>query len=106
MLLLDTQNSLLLDLVVTIYHGRMYLKDFSISHFADEYLLQLSKFRDSVVGILKLSPIFGSIIEELEKYAILICFKFSFFRNSSNASLVSPARSLSGIACIPMPLAS
>ncbi|KAG0615942.1 hypothetical protein M758_5G078200 [Ceratodon purpureus] len=33
----------------------------------DEYLLQLSKFRDSVVGILKLSPIFGSIIEELEK---------------------------------------
>jgi hypothetical protein len=43
-----------------------------ISHCADEYLLELSNFRDSVAGISKLSPIFGGIIEELKKYAVVI----------------------------------
>lgn len=38
-----------------------------VSKEIDEYLLELSKFRDSVAGISKLSPIFGGIIEELKK---------------------------------------
>ena len=71
---------------------------FGICLCADEYLLQLSKFRDSVVDISKLSPIFGGIIEELKKYAVVLHqdFLYSILRHTS----VFSVRSLCNIACI------
>lgn len=50
---------------------------FDTCHCAVEYVLELFKFRDSVVDISKLSPMYDGIIEQLKKYAVVIYHDFA-----------------------------